>query len=162
MTPIDLLNCLAEFVKEQTKNIILQVKTEPGGSQKERAAEVHKMRLPKKEDSTRRIPYILLQILTGKDDLNKERRCKESTCQIRIVVGTYSEDENVGAYDVLNVLMKIRTELQAAGIIADRYVLQDPLDYIIYPDDYHPYYFGEMITNWSIPIIKREVEELWQ
>ena len=64
MTPIVLLDNLAEFVKEQTANIILQVRTEPGADKKERAAEVHKMRLPKKEDSTRRIPYILLQILT--------------------------------------------------------------------------------------------------
>lgn len=162
MTPIILLDKLAEFVEEKTRNIILQVKTEPGGKDnKERAAEVHKMRLPKKEDSTRRIPYILLQILNGKDDLNANLRAKESTCRVRIVVGTYSEDENQGAYDVLNVIMRIRTELQRVGIIADQFCLQDPLEYIIYPDDYHPYYFGEMITNWSIPTIKREVEELW-
>ena len=34
--------------------------------------------------------------------------------------------------------------------------------YLIYPDDYAPYYFGEMMTNWTIPEIKREVEEIWQ
>lgn len=160
MTPIILLDRLAEFVKEQTANIILQVRTEPGVPRKERPAEVHKMRLPKKEDNTKRIPYILLQILTGKDDTNN-RGQKQSTCQIRIVVSTYSEDENVGAYDVLNVILRIRTELERVGIIAEQFCLQDPLEYIIYPDDYHPYYFGEMITNWTLPEIKREVEELW-
>lgn len=160
MTPIVLLDNLAEFVKEQTANIILQVRTEPGADKKERAAEVHKMRLPKKEDSTRRIPYILLQILTGKDGMN-DRGQQESTCQIRIVVGTYSEDEDVGSYDVLNVIMRLRTELQRNRILAEQFVLQDPLEYIIYPDDYHPYYFGEMITNWSLPEIKQEVEQIW-
>ena len=118
------------------------------------------MRLPKKEDSTRRIPYILLQILTGKDGMN-DRGQQESTCQIRIVVGTYSEDEDVGSYDVLNVIMRLRTELQRNRILAEQFVLQDPLEYIIYPDDYHPYYFGEMITNWSLPEIKQEVEQIW-
>lgn len=160
MTPIVLLDNLAEFVKEQTANIILQVRTEPGADKKERAAEVHKMRLPKKEDSTRRIPYILLQILTGKDGMN-DRGEQESICQIRIVVGTYSEDEDVGSYDVLNVIMRLRTELQRNKILAEQFVLQDPLEYIIYPDDYHPYYFGEMITNWSLPEIKQEVEQIW-
>lgn len=160
MTPIVLLDNLAEFVKEQTANIILQVRTEPGVDKKERAAEVHKMRLPKKEDSTRRIPYILLQILTGKDGKN-DRGEQESICQIRIVVGTYSEDEDVGSYDVLNVIMRLRTELQRNKILAEQFVLQDPLEYIIYPDDYHPYYFGEMITNWSLPEIKQEVEQIW-
>lgn len=160
MTPIVLLDNLAEFVKEQTANIILQVRTEPGADKKERAAEIHKMRLPKKEDSTRRIPYILLQILTGKDGKN-DRGEQESICQIRIVVGTYSEDEDVGSYDVLNVIMRLRTELQRNKILAEQFVLQDPLEYIIYPDDYHPYYFGEMITNWSLPEIKQEVEQIW-
>ena len=97
MTPIVLLDNLAEFVKEQTANIILQVRTEPGADKKERAAEVHKMRLPKKEDSTRRIPYILLQILTGKDGKN-DRGEQESTCQIRIVVGTYGSPSRPGAF----------------------------------------------------------------
>lgn len=159
MTPIILLDNLAEFVKENTKNIILQVKTDPGTQQKERPAEIHKMRLPRKEDSTKRIPYILLQILTGKDDTENGQRT--SRCQIRIVVATYSEDQKQGAYDVLNVILRIQSELEKVGIIANQFCLQDPLEYLIYPDDLHPYYFGEMITNWSVPEIKREVEELW-
>ena len=60
MTPIVLLDNLAEFAKKKTADIILQVRVQPGEEGKERAAEVHKMRLPKKEDSTQRIPYILL------------------------------------------------------------------------------------------------------
>lgn len=160
MTPIVLLDRLAEFVEKQTANIVLQVRTAPGEPHKERPAEIHKMRLPKKEDNTNRIPYIILQLLTGKDGKN-ERGEKESTCQVRIVVATYSEDENVGAYDVLNVIMRIRTELERVGIIAEQFCLQDPLEYIIYPDDCHPFYFGEMITNWTLPEIKQEVEKLW-
>ena len=52
MTPIILLERLAEFVEENISDIKLQVRvtnTKPG-EEKERAAEVHKMRLKKKTD----------------------------------------------------------------------------------------------------------------
>lgn len=162
MTPIVLLDRLEEFVREKTKDIKLQVRVRQQNptEEKERAADVYKMRLPTKEDQTQKVPYILLQFLKGKDD-QQEREPEESTCQVRIVVATYSEDGGVGAYDVLNVLLRIRTELQRAGIIGKQFVLQKPLEYIVYPDSTQPYYLGEMVTNWSIPTIKREVEETW-
>ena len=162
MTPIILLDRLEEFVKEVTKDIRLQVKFRNINpeEEKERTANVYKMRLPKKEDQVQQIPYILLQILNGKDD-KKEKEPEESICTVRIVVATYSEDAGQGAYDVLNVILRIRSELEKAGIIGGQFVLQKPLEYIVYPDSTEPYYLGEMITNWSIPTIKREVEEIW-
>lgn len=160
MTPIILLDNLEEFVKEKTKDIRLQVRVrKPGqGQEKKRAADVYKMRLPKREDQTEKIPYILLQFLTGKDGEVQEG----SNCKIRIVVATYSEDDSVGAYDVLNVILRIRSELQKVGIIGGYFVLQKPLEYIVYQDSTQPYFLGEMVTNWSVPDIKREVGERWQ
>ena len=160
MTPVILLDNLEEFVKKKTKDIKLQVRVRgtEQGQEKERAPDVYKMRLPKKEDQTEKVPYILLQLLTGKDGEVQEG----STCQIRIVVGTYAENDSVGAYDVLNVILRIRGELQKEGIIGGYFALQKPLEYIVYPDSIQPYFFGEMITNWSIPAIKREVGEIWQ
>ncbi len=162
MTPIVLLDSLEEFVREVTKDIKLQVRVRNQNPQeeKERAADVYKMRLPNKDDQTQKIPYILLQFLTGKDD-KQEQEPEESDCKVRIVVATYSEDGGVGAYDVLNVLLRIRSELEKTGIIGNQFVLQMPLEYIVYPDSTQPYYLGEMVTNWSIPTIKREVEETW-
>ena len=54
MTPVILLDNLEEFVKEKTKDIKLQVRVRKPeqGQEKERAADVYKMRLPKKEDQT--------------------------------------------------------------------------------------------------------------
>ena len=160
MTPVILLDNLEEFVKENTKDIKLQVRIrKPEQEQeKERAADVYKMRLPKKEDQTEKIPYILLQFLKGKDGEVQEG----STCQIRIIVATYAENDSMGSYDVLNVLLRIRSELQKIGIIGGYFVLDKPLEYIVYPDNTQPYFLGEMITNWSIPEIKREVEVIWQ
>lgn len=116
------------------------------------------MRLPKKEDQTGKVPYILLQFLTGKDGGAQEG----STCRIRIVVATYAENDSEGAYDVLNVLLRIRSELQKTGIIGGYFALEKPFEYLVYPDNTQPYFLGEIITNWSIPEIKREVEAIWQ
>lgn len=158
MTPIILLERLAEFIEENTSDIKLQVRvtnTKPG-EKKERAAEVHKMRLKKKDDKTQRIPYILLQLLKISDD-QKPAYPTEGTAQVRIVVATYSEDGEQGAYDVLNVLLRIRERILAAGVIGQQFEVQKPLEELIYPDATEPYYFGEMIANFSIPTIEREV-----
>ena len=90
MTPIILLDRLEEFVKEVTKDIRLQVKVRNINpeEEKESTANVYKMRLPKKEDQVQQIPYILLQILNGKDD-KKEKEPEESICTVRVVVATY-------------------------------------------------------------------------
>lgn len=163
MTAINLLECLEEFVKEKTADIKLQVKVRNRNPQevKERAADVYKMRLPKKEDKTEKVPYILLQFLKGKDS-KENGEPEECECQIRIVVATYSEDGGEGSTDVLNVILRIRSELKKAGVIGGRFVLHNPLEYIVYPDSTEPYYLGEMITNWSIPTIEREVTDVWQ
>lgn len=163
MTPIILLECLKEFVQEATKNMKLQSRVQGNSpdEQKEKNAEVFLMRLPDKNARQNRVPYILLQLLTGKDD-QQERNPAESTVQVRVVVCTYSSDESVGSMDVLNVILRLRSELEKTGIVGERFVLQYPLEYLIYPDDTHPYFFGEMMLNFSIPTIKREVEELWQ
>lgn len=163
MTPVILMERLADFVQDVTKDIKLQVRVRNQNpeEEKERAANVYKMGLPKKDDQTQKIPYILLQFLTGKDD-KQAGEPEESDCKIRIVVATYSEDGGVGPYDVLNIILRIRSELEKVGIIGKQFALQKPLEYIVYPDNTQPYYLGEMITNWSIPTIKREVEEIWQ
>jgi hypothetical protein len=163
VTPIILLDRLEEFVKENTKDIILQVRVRRESTEsKERAADVYKMKLPTKDDETQKIPYILLQFLTGKDS-QKPAEETEASCKIRIVVATYSEDGGIGAYDVLNVLLRIRSRLIEAGIIGNQFALdlEEPLEYIVYPEDTAPYYLGEMVTTWSIPSIKKEVN-LWQ
>ena len=158
MTEIFLMETLAAFVEEHTKDIILEVETEPGADRKERPAEVHKYGLPKKDDKIKRIPYVLLQLLKGEDEV------EDSECMIRIIAATYSEDWDAGEYDVLNLILRIKAELKRVGVLDDRFVLHCPVEYLIYTDTekYGPYHFGEMITKWGLPTMKREVEEIWQ
>lgn len=162
MTPLDLLDVLAEFVKHETKDIILPVHvSRTSGKQKERAAEVYKMRLPNKKAQTERVPYLLLQYIKSTDtqEAGKQPECE---CMVRIVAATYSEDESEGATCVLNLLNRIRLALLKDGVIGERYMLKPPLEMIVYPDSTAPYYLGEMMTVWDIPTIESEVQKLWQ
>ena len=162
MTPIILLDDLQKFIEENTKDILLEVKVRTGpATEKERAAKVYKMGLPEKDDTTQQIPYILLKVRTGADD-KADNEPKESGVKVRIVIATYSQDGEQGPMALLNLILRIRERLQKQHIIGGRFCLEYPFEYIVYQDTTPPYYLGEIMTNWSIPTIEREVQEIWQ
>lgn len=163
MTPLNLIDALAAFIEEQVKDICLAYRSKDDQEGKCRAPGVYKMKLPNKEAETKLAPYVLLQLLTGKD-AQAPGQPAESECKVRMVIATYSEDGGVGAYDLLNVITRIRIGLLKAGMIANQFLLklESPLEYVIYPDDTNPYHLGEMITTWEIPSIEREIREVWQ
>lgn len=162
MTPLDLLDVLEDFVRRETKDMLLPVRVDrKSGKQKERAAEVYKMRLPNKTAQTERVPYLLLQYIKS-TDTQEQGELPECECMVRIVAATYSEDESEGATCVLNLLNRIRLALLKDGVIGGRYMLKPPLEMIVYPDSTAPYYLGEMMTTWDIPTIESEVQKIWQ
>lgn len=48
------------------------------------------------------------------------------------------------------------------GVIAERFMLKPPIEMIVYPDSTPPYYLGEMMTEWRMPIVESEVQKVWQ
>lgn len=143
MTPLELLDALKAFIEENTKDILLPVRVDrKSGKAKERPAEVYKMRLPTKDAETKRIPYVLLQYIKS-TDTQTAGQPPESSCMVRIVAATYSEDGEEGAMCVLNLLTRIRVALLRDGVIADRFMLKPPVEMIVYPDSTPPYYLGE-------------------
>lgn len=162
MTPIFLLEALKEFTEKAVEDIVLEVKTrrEAEGIKK-RPAVVYKMNLPTKDEQVQKIPYIILQIINGNDS-KESGQPEESTCTVRFVFAVFSEDAGKGAYDVLNLILRLRSELEKAGIIGEQFTLKKPLEWIVYPDNTPPYYFGEMITSWKMPIIEQQIAEYLQ
>jgi hypothetical protein len=162
MTPVFLMDELKKFIEEKTADIKLPVRIRSGSNEeKERSALVFQMGLPTPDDVQQKVPYILLKFLNGVDD-KAAGEPDESTCKVRIIFAVYSDDGQEGPLHVLNLILRVRSELEKVGIIDQRFVLQKPLEYIVYQDTQPPYYMGEIMTNWSIPTIKREVEEIWQ
>lgn len=95
-------------------------------------------------------------------DTQEQGQDPESECTVRIVAATYSEDESEGAMCVLNLLTRIRVALLKDGVVGGQFVLKSPLEMIVYPDSTAPYYLGEMMTTWTMPIIESEVQQIWQ
>ncbi|MCL1866481.1 MAG: hypothetical protein FWF82_03650, partial [Oscillospiraceae bacterium] len=116
-----------------------------------RPMKIFKMRLPEAGINENRIPYIVLQYLTGIDGNS------DSECKVRLIAGTYSEDGESGSMDLLNVLTRIRVALLRKGQAGD-FLLRRPLETIVYPDNVNPYYYGEMLLTFELPEITREVE----
>ena len=162
MTPLELLDALKAFIEENTKDILLPVRVDrKSGEAKERPAEVYKMRLPTKDAETKRIPYVLLQYIKS-TDTQTAGEPPESSCMVRIVAATYSEDGEEGAMCVLNLLTRIRIAFLRDGVIAEHFMLKPPIEMIVYPDSTPPYYLGEMMTEWRMPIVESEVQKVWQ
>lgn len=162
MTPIVLLDDLQKFIEENTADILLETKVRTGTpTRKERAARVYQMGLPKKDDNTQQVPYILLKVLTGADE-KEEQQPKSSEVRVRMIVATYSQDGEQGPLALLNLILRIRERLQKQHIIGGRFCLEYPFEYLLYQDTTPPYYLGEIMTIWSIPTIEREVQDIWQ
>ena len=162
MTPLDLLDSLKAYIQQETKDIILPTKTDRNsGEKKERAPEIYIMRLPDVKAEINRVPYLLLQYIKGVDSQQQGQYTK-STCMVRIVAVTYSEDGEMGGRGVLNLLTRIRIALLRDGIIEDRYIVKSPIETLLYPDSTPPYYIGEMMTEWQIPALESEVQKIWQ
>lgn len=118
------------------------------------------MGLPEADDVQQKVPYILLKFLTGTDD-KKADEPEEDSCKVRIIFAVYSEDGQEGPLALLNLILRVRSELKKAGTIGGgQFTLQLPLEYITYQDTTPPYYMGEMITNWTLPTIQRDVAEV--
>ena len=53
------------------------------------------------------------------------------------------------------MLTRLRTALLSKRIVANRYAMRLPLEYLVYPENPVPFFFGEMMTVWELPIISR-------
>ena len=153
MTAVILLEQLKAFTEEATKDLIMPTKMQKGDAEQAyRAAEVHKMRLPDSGSATKKAPYIIHQVITGKDTT-------ESQTVIRSIFCVYNDNEEEGGLMLLNLIERVRISLLKAGTVGNQFTLDinAGLERLIYPDDTAPFYAGEMISTWKMPTVKREV-----
>lgn len=162
MTPIDLLESLSRFVTDATKEMALPcVVGRTSGERPERAPQVFIMDIPNVEEEKQQVPYIVLQYLTGEDKFGGGAFRGgeiESTANVRIVIVAYEKEQGgAGGLQVLSIITTIKTALLKAGVVEDRYAIDEKIEHIVYPDHEPPYYFGEMMTTWQMPVVEREV-----
>lgn len=159
MNKVILLEKLSEFTERATKDIIMPTmptKESPGPYS--RAAEVHKMRLPDSSAAKKKAPYIIHQVITGKDAQPSGQR-EEAQAVVRSIFSVYNEDEQEGALMLLNLMERLRIELLKSVVIGKQFTLdlEVGIEILIVPDDTAPFYSGEMVSTWKLPNVEREV-----
>lgn len=153
MTAVILLEQLAAFTEEATKDLIMPTKMQSADDEPIfRSAEVHKMRLPDSRSAKKKAPYIIHQVITGKDTT-------DSSAVVRSIFCVYNEREDEGGLMLLNLMERLRIALLKAGTVGEQFTLDinAGMERMIYPDDTAPFYTGEMISTWKMPRVEREV-----
>lgn len=149
MTPIELVDALVDFIKAAVKDYDLSTKIE--GLSK--APEVYSGYLPPKikGDDASEFPYILVRYLSGEDD-------ETDTVDIALIIGAYSEDEQNGWRDPLNIATRIKIAIKKAGIIGP-YALTGKVKTELFEEQPFPYWFAVMELRFNIPQVQIDWSE---
>lgn len=160
MTKVVLLEQLKAFTEDSVHELILPVaqQKEDKEQPQPRPAEVYRARLPDGKAAKKKAPYILHQIITGKDaQMPGQHGTAETT--VRTIFCVYHPDEQEGGLALLNLMERLRLDLLEQGVVGKQFVLdrEAGLESLVYPEDSAPYYSGEMISTWKLPVIERKV-----
>ena len=168
MTRVELISALGDFIADAVKDFRLPVAVQKGDDESlcfDRAPEVFLMRLPNGSSYKKFAPYVIVQYVSGKDvQPNAKKAEGESTAFVRLIFCVYAEREDEGAMMLLNVMERVRIALLRAGVIGGQFRLDadgDGLEHIIYNDDTQPYYGGEIVGTYYLPVIEREWRDLF-
>lgn len=161
MTKTILLERLGEFTRETTGEMLLPVRRQKEDTEAPvpRAAAVFLMRHPDGTAATKKAPYILHQIVTGKDIQRAGEKAPDATAVVRSVICVYSEAEDEGGLMLLELMERLRIGLLRQVILGGQFELdlESGVETLVYPEDTAPYYIGEMVSTWKLPKIEREV-----
>lgn len=162
MTRVWLLESLKVRMEQDTKDLIMPTKPQKGDTEEiTRAAEVWSGRLPDMTSTTKKAPYVLNTVLTSRFMQNPGVP-PESYVTVRTIFCVYNPDENEGALMLLNLMDRIRISFQRNPIVDGKYELNmagDGITDLVYPDSTAPFYMGEMLTEWQMPPVEREVQK---
>lgn len=161
MTRTILLERLRDLTKEATKDLLLPARRQKGDDEAPASgpAKIYLMGLPEAGSATKKAPYILHQVVTGKDSQKPGDFQPVATAVVRSVFCVYNEDAQAGNLQLLNLMERVRIALLEQVTIGSQFTLDlsEGLDSLVYPDETAPYYIGEVVSTWKLPGIKRKV-----
>lgn len=161
MTKTKLLEALRDMTQDVTRDLLLPVRQQKDDAEKppDRVASVYIARIPDMQQSAKKAPYVLHQIVNSKHRQEPGEQVA-SKVTVRSIFCVYSEDGQEGGLQLLNIMERIRIALMKNPLVGDNQFecdLQEGIEDLVYPDDTYPYYMGEMLTVWDMPKVKREV-----
>ena len=156
----DFLDCMKDFTTRSIGQMMLPVSDQKDNAgPKERAADIHLMRLSDSSAAKKKVPYIILQAIKS-EDYQKPGEDPVSKVTLRSIFAVYNEDEQIGSLSLLGLMERLRIDILKTVIVGGRYELdikESKLEQLIYPDNIAPYFGGEMLSVWKLPPVEREV-----
>ena len=169
MTRITLLEQMKEFSEALTNDLLLPVQMQEEDEEQppNRAPTVYIPCLPELHAYAQTAPFSTHEIVTGKDkvvdDPHMGKR-KISVTVVRSCFCVYHKNEQEGRLALLTLMERMRIGLQEAVVIGKQFKLdlEAGIETLVYPGNPNqtavsPFYLGEMITTWHLPIIERKV-----
>lgn len=165
MSKVILLERLKEFTLSVTQDLRLPVEMQEDDPRqpKPRPPAVFLMDLPQLADYERKAPYILHQIVTGKDAYTLvSKACSQapdSTALVRSVFCVFHPDRQQGGMALLSLMEQLRIALLEQPVLGKQFTLDlnEGLNSLVYQDDTgaKPFYLGELLTLWHCPFSRR-------
>lgn len=119
-TPLDLLNCLADELREATKNFKFVAQYQP-----DKKISIYIQAIPKVEfESQTFYPLICVELLNVEDHL--EDGVKTSIASVLLTVGTYQGERTDGWRDHLNLIEYVRQFVLTHEVLGKRFPLLYP------------------------------------
>lgn len=168
MTRNEFLDELKDYMEDVFKDSLLPTKLQKTtDTATYRAPVIYSMRLPDSKQAYKKVPYIINRIVTSQS-VGRPGEDRERTCDVDTVFAVYCEDETEGARMLIQLFDKIEFDLINAGGIGGtnggityELIREQPIEFMIYPEDTAPYFMGEMMTHWRLPPIEQEMPKLW-
>lgn len=154
MLNIELLDNLVAFLNEELKEMRLSTKDE----NVEKAPMVYDGYLPPKATSSRRgddteqeyYPFVLVRYLGEADKIYDE-----NVAELKLVIGTYSKDEQHGWRDTLNVMNKIKISLGKKRVIGAASIT-GTISMALFEEQMKPMWHGVMEVQFNLPQVSWE------
>ncbi|MBG9479414.1 hypothetical protein [Lysinibacillus sphaericus] len=154
MLNINLIDDLVAFLNETLKEMQLPTKDE----NIVKAPTVYDGYLPPKKNPSRRgedteqddFPYVIVRYL-GEED----QQYKENVATLRLVVGTFSKDEQHGWRDNLNVMNRIKISLGKKQVIGAASIT-GTISMALFEEHPKPMWHGVMEVQFNLPQVEWE------
>lgn len=149
MTPIVLVDMLKEFIEDAVKNFELETNV-PGMKKAPQVVTGYlKEKNSRGKNSVPDFPYVIIRFLDGVD------ANEGSKATVRVIAGSYSENEQDGWRDPINILTRIKTELLKQGTFGP-FFLEKPIKVELPEEQPFPEWVAFMILTFTMPQVQME------
>lgn len=153
MTPIVLVDGLVEFIKCVVKDYDLSTKID--GINK--VPSVHAGYLPADDDdddedenlAPQDYPFVIVRFLSDTDEADSD------LTNIRLVIGTHSEDEQNGWRDALNIATRVKIALKKSQFIGP-FALTGKIQTELFEEQLRPFWHVIMDLSFNTPQVQPE------